>query len=95
MFTGLIEAVGQVVDRTPTPGGFIVHKGSIAIDGVSLTVASLEVGRLEVQLVPYTLEHTNLSAKTVGDRVNLETDIVGKYVVRAAELGLTTARETG
>jgi riboflavin synthase len=69
---------------------YIVHKGSIAIDGISLTVAVLGHGRIDVQLVPYTLEHTNLRAAHVGDRVNIECDLVGKYVVRAAELaGLT------
>jgi riboflavin synthase len=64
---------------------FIVQKGSIAVDGISLTVASLAVDRFEVQLVPYTLEHTNLKAAQAGDRVNLECDIVGKYVARACQ----------
>jgi riboflavin synthase len=69
---------------------FIVLKGSIAVDGISLTVARLGSDRLDVQLVPYTMEHTNLSRVQLRDRVNLECDIVGKYVVRAAELaGLT------
>jgi riboflavin synthase len=69
---------------------FIVQKGSIAIDGISLTVAGLSVDRLDVQLIPYTLEHTNLHKAQIRDRVNIECDMVGKYVVRAAELaGLT------
>jgi riboflavin synthase len=69
---------------------FIVHKGSIAVDGISLTVAGLGADRFDVQLVPYTMEHTNLSRVQKRDRVNLEVDMVGKYVVRAAELaGLT------
>jgi riboflavin synthase len=69
---------------------FIVHKGSIAVDGISLTVAGLGADRFDVQLVPYTMEHTNLSRAQKRDRVNLEVDMVGKYVVRAAELaGLT------
>ena len=73
---------------------YIVHKGSIAVDGISLTVARLEVDRFAVQIVPYTLEHTNLKAVRAGHRVNLETDMVGKYVVRAAELaGLSVERE--
>src|SRR6266542_1864704 len=68
----------------------IVHRGSIAVDGISLTVAGLGVDRFDIQVVPYTMEHTNLSRIQVRDRVNLECDIVGKYVVRAAELaGLT------
>jgi riboflavin synthase len=69
---------------------FIVQKGSIAIDGISLTVAGLSVDRVDVQLIPYTLEHTNLHKAQIRDRVNIECDMVGKYVVRAAELaGLT------
>jgi len=69
---------------------YIVHKGSIAVDGISLTVAGLGGDRLDIMVVPYTMEHTNLGAIQVRDRVNLECDMVGKYVVRAAELaGLT------
>jgi riboflavin synthase len=71
---------------------FIVLKGSVAVDGVSLTVAGLGTDRFDVQLVPFTLTHTNLGRLRVRDRVNLECDIVGKYVTRAAELaGLTLA----
>jgi riboflavin synthase len=69
---------------------YLVHKGSIAVDGISLTVAGLGVGRFDVQLVPFTMQHTNLQHAQIRDRVNLECDMVGKYVVRAAELaGLT------
>jgi riboflavin synthase len=69
---------------------FIVHKGSIAIDGISLTVAGLGGDRFDVQIVPFTMDHTNLRRALARDRVNLECDMVGKYVVRAAELaGLT------
>ena len=74
----------------------IVHKGSIAVDGISLTVAGLGVDRFDVQLVPFTMEHTNLHRAQVRDRVNLECDMVGKYVVRAAELaGLTLNARPG
>jgi riboflavin synthase len=73
-------------DLTP----FIVHKGSIAVDGVSLTVAGVGSDRFDVQLVPYTIERTNMTRAQARDRVNLECDMIGKYVVRAAELaGLT------
>ena len=69
---------------------FIVQKGSIAVDGISLTVAGLGPDRFDVQLVPFTLRQTNLARAQLRDRVNLECDMVGKYVVRAAELaGLT------
>jgi riboflavin synthase len=68
----------------------IVHRGSITVDGISLTIAGLGADRFDIQVVPYTMEHTNLSRIQIRDRVNLECDIVGKYVVRAAQLaGLT------
>ena len=71
---------------------YFVPKGSIAIDGISLTIAALGQGRLDVMVLPYTLEHTNIKAMKIRDRVNLECDMVGKYVVRAAELaGLSLA----
>ena len=66
---------------------YLVHKGSIAVDGISLTVARLGSDCFDVQVVPYTIDHTNLKAAQVGDPVNLETDILGKYIVRGAELG--------
>lgn len=71
---------------------YLVHRGSVAVDGISLTVATLGTDRFDIQLVPFTLEHTNLKHAKVGDRVNLECDMVGKYVVRAVELaGLSFA----
>jgi riboflavin synthase len=71
---------------------YLVLKGSIAVDGISLTVAGLGGDRFDVQIVPYTLEHTNLGGLKLHDRVNLECDMIGKYVVRAAALaGLTEA----
>jgi riboflavin synthase len=100
---GHVDAVGRVeelredadchwltVSFPPELAPFIVHKGSIAVDGISLTVAGLGADRFDVQIVPYTMAHTNLSRAQTGDRVNLECDMIGKYVVRAAELaGLT------
>lgn len=78
------------VSFPPQFAPYIVFKGSIAVDGISLTVAGLGRDRFDVQVVPYTIEHTNLKQMQIRDRVNLECDMVGKYVVRAAELaGLT------
>jgi riboflavin synthase len=72
---------------------YIIHKGSIAVDGISLTVAGLGADRFDVQVVPYTMDHTNLRRIAIRDRVNIECDMIGKYVVRAAELaGLTLNR---
>ncbi len=58
----------------------LVYKGSIAIDGISLTVASIESDVLSVTIIPHTYSHTNLHTRRPGDRVNLECDIVAKYV---------------
>jgi len=60
--------------------GQVVEKGSIAIDGVSLTVAGVESDSFTVALIPHTLEITTLGILRVGDRVNLEGDILAKYV---------------
>ena len=64
---------------------YIVTKGSVAVDGISLTVAGLEADRFGVQIVPHTWRHTNLHARRVGEAVNLECDIIGKYVARAVD----------
>ena len=61
---------------------FVVEKGSIALDGVSLTVAGLDDRGLEVALIPHTLDHTVLGMRTPGDEVNVEVDILAKYVER-------------
>lgn len=59
---------------------YILHKGSIAIDGISLTVTEVTEDTFSVSLIPHTSKETTLGFKTVGDEVNLETDIIGKYV---------------
>ena len=59
---------------------YLVSKGSVAIDGVSLTVARITGGRFSVALIPYTLVHTNMGVLRPGDTVNLEADIIAKYV---------------
>ncbi|MCB9808744.1 riboflavin synthase [Candidatus Peribacteria bacterium] len=59
---------------------FCIQKGSIAIDGVSLTIASIQNNTIEVALVPHTLEHTALGSLKEGDLVNIETDILGRYL---------------
>ncbi len=60
----------------------IVEKGSIAIDGISLTVSAVSDSGFEVNIIPFSWEHTSLSGRNVGDKVNLETDMLGKYVTR-------------
>jgi riboflavin synthase len=68
-------------------GRYIVQKGSVAVDGISLTVAGLEADAFTVALIPYTLEHTNLGRARPGDRVNLEVDVIAKYVERLLAAG--------
>ena len=63
---------------------YIVHKGSIAVDGISLTVASLEKSHFTIWIIPHTFSQTALKERSAGDSVNLETDILGKYVERFA-----------
>ena len=101
---GHVDATGTIDDIRPDGDShrltirfpavlapYIVSKGSITVNGISLTVAGVDDRRFDVQIVPYTWEHTNLHLAKAGDLVNLESDILGKYVVRAAELaGLTT-----
>jgi len=73
------------IDCDPELADCVVEKGSIAIDGVSLTVAMLLPSGFEVALIPHTLEVTTLSDRQPHDRVNLEADVLGKYVKRYLE----------
>jgi riboflavin synthase len=90
---GHVDGVGTVVDRRPSanwqdvtialPAGldrYVVEKGSVTVDGVSLTVTSVEEGRFSVSLIPTTLELTTLGSRPVGSRVNIEVDLLAKYV---------------
>jgi riboflavin synthase len=81
-----LRRLGQSAELTvETPAGlgpYLVEKGSVAVDGVSLTVAALGPDTFTVALIPYTLEHTTLGGARPGDRVNLEADVIAKYVER-------------
>jgi riboflavin synthase len=59
---------------------YVVPKGSITVDGISLTVASWDGRVVEIAVIPYTYAHTNLRDRVVGDAVNLEADVLGKYI---------------
>jgi riboflavin synthase len=61
-------------------GRLLVAKGSVAIDGISLTVNQCRLESFSVAIIPFTLQHTNLQGRRVGDKVNIETDLIGKYV---------------
>ncbi|MFA5258371.1 MAG: riboflavin synthase, partial [Opitutales bacterium] len=64
---------------------YLVYKGSVSIDGISLTVAGVDGDCFHVCLIPHTMEVTNLHARKAGDRVNLESDMLAKYVERIIE----------
>ena len=74
---------------TPDVAPLVARKGSIAVDGVSLTVSAVGRDWFEVSLIPETLAVTTLGLKVVGDTVNIETDILARHVARMAEFGVT------
>jgi riboflavin synthase len=99
--TGHIDGIGVIVDKVkerdffrlkiqiPGPiSKYVVEKGSVAIDGISLTVNACEAGEIQMTLIPYTLDKTTLIDKRVGDRVNVEADILGKYVEKLLNQGM-------
>ena len=75
-------AVVMTIDTHSDLLRYVVEKGSITVDGVSLTVASVDESGFSIALIPHTLEVTTLGLRTEGDRVNLETDVLAKYVER-------------
>ena len=92
---GHVETVGVIMDKVPSGDGstlsvgidpgfmrYCISKGSIALDGVSLTIAAISENIINVALIPHTLEMTTLGSKDVGDSLNIETDIIGKYIER-------------
>lgn len=91
--TGTIEEIRKdgdclwvTVKFPPSLAAQIVRKGSIALDGISLTVAGVDDRRFDVQVIPFTWEHTTLRLTKANDLVNLECDMLGKYVLRAMEV---------
>jgi riboflavin synthase len=75
----------------PALAPYLVAKGSVAVDGISLTVAALGEDRFDVMIIPFTWEHTNIASLHEGTLVNLECDMVGKYVARGVELAVARA----
>lgn len=76
----------------PSLERYLIPRGSVAVDGVSLTVAGLAPGSFEVMVIPHTLAVTTLGARVVGARVNLEMDLIGKYLFRFLETGACSTR---
>jgi len=96
--TGHVDQVARILDIEHKSGEtlfrfehpkeqslYIIEKGSIAVDGISLTVFDCVDQKFTVSIIPFTLEHTNLGDRKVGDAVNIECDMIGKYVVKACE----------
>jgi riboflavin synthase len=92
---GHIDETGKVLNIRTLPGSqvfefgvspegsrLVVNKGSIAIDGISLTVAEVKGQRVAVSIIPFTVQNTTLKNRRIGDEVNIEFDIIGKYVAR-------------
>ena len=92
---GHVDGTGTIISRSPAEhwdqvrislpaaiSRYVVHKGSIAVDGVSLTVSALTDSWFEVSLIPETLKRTTLGFRQPGEVVNLEVDVIGKYVER-------------
>lgn len=93
--TGHIDCIGKLLQSSETSGNrvlefslppdhsrYLVQKGSVAIDGISLTVNAVSDGGFSVNIIPLTISSTTLAQLKIGDRVNIETDIIGKYVER-------------
>jgi len=93
LVTGHVDGVGQIAAVKPQGeftifsfrvtrelGRLLVAKGSVAVDGISLTVNQCRREGFSVAIIPFTLQHTNLQGRRVGDKVNVETDLIGKYV---------------
>lgn len=98
--SGHVEGLGTIISRRPEGIAnvveiaaearllrYILPKGSIAIDGISLTVTAVADSSFSVAIIPHTAKETTLGFKGVGDKVNLETDIIGKYVERLLNTG--------
>lgn len=104
---GVVEGVGSLHSMTPEAEAIIVRlnappellrfmvvKGPVCIDGISLTIVAKDEATFSVSIVQYTQEHTNLIRRQPGDRINLETDIIARYVQQfVAESGLLAAQE--
>lgn len=91
LVAGHVDCVGRLIERRPAGEGFLlgfevdsdrylVDKGSVAVDGVSLTVNRVQDGRFWVMIIPHTASLTGLTEKKINDRLNVEFDLIGKYV---------------
>jgi riboflavin synthase len=92
---GHVDTVATCIDRSQQKGswefrfefpkkfsGLVIEKGSISLNGISLTIFNVKKSRFDIAVIPYTFEHTNIQTVEPGSRVNLEFDMIGKYVAR-------------
>lgn len=97
---GHVDTTGSCISKTERNGSyeykirfpkefspFIIEKGSIALNGISLTIFDITAHEFSVAVIPYTFEHTNMHLLQVNDKVNLEFDLIGKYVLRQVQTG--------
>ncbi len=91
LVSGHIDCVGRLMEKRPSGQGFVlgfqvdsgrylIEKGSVAVDGISLTVNKIESNRFHVMIIPHTSLLTGLTVKNINDKVNVEFDLIGKYV---------------
>ena len=106
LVSGHIDGIGQIRSRV-TDGNaivigisvpssllrYMIEKGSVAVDGISLTINSVEQDEFSVSIIPHTAEMTTLRSKSAGDAVNIETDMIGKYVERFMTAGQSDAAD--
>jgi len=95
---GHVDATAVCIDRKTLDGSWeyrfefpkkfarlVIEKGSISLNGISLTIFNVKRSKFDIAVIPYTFEHTNIQSVNVSDKVNLEFDIIGKYIARLAK----------
>ena len=87
MLTGVCPGTEVTFEAPPEVLRYLIYKGSIAIDGISLTVNEVQGERFTVTIIPHTARQTTLGLKKAGDPVNLEADMIGKYVEKFVKTG--------
>ncbi len=93
LVSGHIDGTGRITHKTPRSNAivigfsvphavarYMIAKGSVAVDGISLTINQCDAAGFEISIIPYTADITTIGFKKIGDRVNIETDMIGKYV---------------
>jgi riboflavin synthase len=98
LVAGHVDCVGRLIEKRPAGSGYLlgfsvdsgrylIEKGSVAVDGVSLTINRVQGGNFWVMIIPHTAARTGLTDKNINDKVNVEFDLVGKYVEKFVSSG--------